>query len=257
MSECESLAYDRFASFYDLMMGDRSDYIDFYSSLLTPETHSLIDLGCGSGVITAALANLLSATPHPIPLRIVGIDGSIGLLKEAAQLPVAIEWLHQDLRHLAVAGTFDLAICCYNTLQHVDRESLVQVFTHVRRLLCEGARFCFDLYQPNPEYLKFPQRNRMARRIARPAASDLEIRECTDFDEKSSLLTIRWKLIDVARPEDPPLATTVIRMWQHEIYLVENSLRKAGFRIQERYGDLARSLFSASSKKQVYLCTAV
>lgn len=184
------------------------------------------------------------------------MDGSVGLLKEAAQRRVPIEWLNQDLRNLSVEGCFDLAICCYNTFQHIDGQSLAGAFAGVRRLLPDGARLAFDIYQPNRDYLRLPQRNRMARKIVRPGSTDLEIRECTDFDEAASLLTISWKLVDPLRLDEPPLASTMYRMWQHDPALVERSLLEAGFETLERYGDLARSCFSASSKKQVYVCKA-
>lgn len=68
MNESESHAYDQFAPFYDLMMGDRSDFIGFYSSLLNPETRS-------SSILAAAVGRsqppwpgfsvLSPVTPHP------------------------------------------------------------------------------------------------------------------------------------------------------------------------------------------------
>ena len=37
------------AALYDAMDVDRTPHLDFYSSLVGPDTRALLDLGCGTG----------------------------------------------------------------------------------------------------------------------------------------------------------------------------------------------------------------
>ena len=79
--ETEASAYDRWAEFYDLTMGDRSLYVNFYSSLLTSATRAVIDVGCGTGIIIDALAKKLHRLTDASDLRFLGLDGSREMLR--------------------------------------------------------------------------------------------------------------------------------------------------------------------------------
>ncbi len=257
MQDCESIAYDRFAELYDLMMGDRQPFVDFYSGLLEPSQISLLDVGCGTGTITVALARALRAMRNGQPVRVAGLDGSSRMLQVAASHDASIEWIGGDLRAIPTKGPFDLAICAFNTLQHVDGPGLGQAFRSTRSVLAEGALFAFDIYKPNLDYLSLPQRNRLARDLAHPDGRRLEIREDTDFDDDSQVLAVTWRLVEAGKPEAPPLAETCYRMWQHEPDDVARALADNGFSIVERFGALDRSPYLPASKKQVIVCRAI
>lgn len=257
MQDRESAEYESLARHYDLMIGDRVPFIGFYSGLLRQGQLSLIDFGCGTGTITAAMAKVMRhLNPHSNS-RVAGLDGSPAMLAVAAQHDPGIEWILGDLRQPPVEGPFELAISCYNTLQHLDGGGLLKSFRAIRSILAAGGRFAFDIYRPNLPYIRMPQSNRLARSLRDSAGRDLEIREDTDFDEASRVLTITWRLQETDWQDRSPLAQTRYRMWQHEPEAVETALAQSGFSIAERFGGLDGSPFTATSKKQVVVCRAI
>src|ERR1700704_5093944 len=143
--------YDQWAKFYDLAEGDRSVFINFYSTLITSETRSLLEFGCGTGVITTALAQCM-ARHHDgyAGLRVVGLDESAEMLRIARDRDRRIEWVLGDFRLPPVGGEYDLVICCFNVLQMMlDEQDVSAVFRAARGHLKHDGSFAFDLYQPN------------------------------------------------------------------------------------------------------------
>ena len=257
MASAESQAYAPVAQYYDLMMADRAPHTAFYASLLQPGVLSLIDIGCGTGTITSALAERARELNPRRTVRVAGLDGSSEMLKVARVRDPTVEWMLGDLRDVPDRGPFDMAVSCYNTLQHVDAEGLAQAFRSIRKVLAPGGRLAFDIYKPNLAYISIARHNSLARSLVGPAGEALEIREDSEFDASTGALYLTWRLIDTKAPDAPALAATRYCMWQHEPEDVEEALAAAGFRIIDRFGDLDRSAFDARSKKQVTICVAI
>lgn len=253
---CGDTGYDEIAQDYDLMMGDREEYIQFYSSLLSSGLDSLVDFGCGSGLVTVELAKLLRRQSPGECQRVAGLDVAPGMIGVASARCPTITWKVADLSNFNLSERYQLGVCMYNTLQHIDADGLEAAFRCIRAVIEDGGVFSFDIYNPNREYLSTPQRNRLARMISRDNATPLEIREDTDFDQESSLLSITWRLLDPALKSQGLMHKTHFKMWQHDPTLVQSSLAKAGFGISHLYGDLDASPFDTSSRKQVYVCHA-
>ena len=257
MTSAESRAYASVAGYYDLMMMDRTPHIGFYGSLLEPALTSLIDIGCGTGTITSALAETSRRLNPGRTVRVVGLDGSAEMLEVARRRDATVEWMLGDLRDVPDCGPFGMAVSCYNTLQHVDGEGLAQAFRSIRAVLSPGGRLAFDIYKPNIAYISIKRRDSLARSLSGPKGEALEIREDSEFDGEARALYLTWRLVEADAPGAPVLAETRYCMWQHEPEEVEAALAAAGFRITSRFGDLDRSPFDARSKKQVTLCEAM
>jgi len=252
----ESGSYQDLAQYYDTIMGDRRPYFDFYISLVRDSDRALLDIGCGSGAVTLELAKAIWRNAGGRLTRIVGVDGSSAMLEEARRRDSRIEWILGDLRRPPVTGHFDLIICTYNTLQHVDRHGLAEALGGMLALLSPQGRIAFDIYRPNLDYIRIPQRNRLAFRVTDDTGRPLEVREDTDFDEAAGVLTIDWRLSDPSGPSGDTLSHARYNMWQHDPADVEKVVADQGLAIAERYGGLDRSTFGPSSKKQVIVCTA-
>ena len=92
-SSSEAAAYDRWADYYDLLDADRAPFIAFYNGLVDARTGSVLDLGCGTGTIAIAVDERLAALREGRePARIVGVDGSEGMLRVARTRNDQIEW---------------------------------------------------------------------------------------------------------------------------------------------------------------------
>ena len=137
--------YDRLlAEHYSRLFGDFEAKVAEQRTLLErlgvtgPSSTGLaVDLGCGSGFQTLALARL--------GYRVLGIDLSQRLLAELKErtrgLPVdAIAGDLRDVGRLAPAG-MEVAVCMGDTLSHLEREAdLGRLFAGVAGRLAAGGR---------------------------------------------------------------------------------------------------------------------
>jgi SAM-dependent methyltransferase len=253
----EAGSYAPVAGFYDLIRPDAAPWLAFYGSLLADRPGSLLDIACGSGIITGHLARCLAAANPggPAP-RVVGIDGSAAMIAAARARDPGIDWIEGDMRALPAIAPVDLAVCCYNSLQHLDATGLGQALRSIRGVLVPGGRLAFDIYNPNFDYLRQTRTDVPTRVVAGPGGRALTIREDARLDEAAGILHLVWRLVPVDAPDGPPLASIAHRIWQHRPETVEAALAAAGFRIAARHGDLDGRPFGPGAKKQVLVCLA-
>jgi SAM-dependent methyltransferase len=252
----EGEAYDAWAPWYDIADADRAPFIGFYTALVDARTASIVELGCGTGTLLAAVADR-AAAERGTPARVIGLDLSQGMLAVARRRFPALEFVHGDLRAPGIAGRHDLVFSGFNTLQHLPTTGdLVAALAAARALLADGGRFAFDVYQPNLDWLRSRAPDRMARALHDAAGRALQIREDAAYDEGTRILALDWRLVDAAAPDGPPIAATRYRLRQYFADEVEAAIAQAGLRIVERFGDFDRSPFGPSSRKQVVVCAA-
>jgi SAM-dependent methyltransferase len=242
----ESPAWDPWADYYDLMDGDRRAMVDFYRGLVQPGTRSMLELACGTGRVAGAIAQAHSS------LRVVGVDHSPGMIALARARHPDCGWILGDIRRLPVRENFDLAICCYNTVQQMLRDDdLIDVFIAVRSILSPAGRFAFDLYQPNEDYLRVNQTNRLVRERRDDRGHLLQIREDTKYDPASRIYDLAWRLVDV--DEKAVLTSMAYRYRQFMPYEIESALDAAGLRPVKRFGGFDGAPLDAVSIKQIYV----
>ncbi|MEM9783289.1 MAG: class I SAM-dependent methyltransferase [Pseudomonadota bacterium] len=249
------------APLYDALDNARApkEYSDFYASLTGPDTGSLLDVGCGTGSITSVVAERLRA--HGADRPVTGVDLSQDMLDVAARRHPDVEWLLGDIRHPPVAGRrYDLAICCFYTMQVLSTdEDLATAFASIREALTDGGRFAFDIHQPNTEFLSMAaagglEDGRVVREFTDGTGRALRIREHSTYDPESLLFSGTWHLHDGETDERIEIAPMVQTLRQIFPDVAERLLDGAGLKIVERYGDLDRSAFTPSSKRQVLVC---
>jgi SAM-dependent methyltransferase len=251
----EAHAYDRWADHYDLGEGDRGPIVAFYRSLLNDRIGSVLELGCGTGIIALAMLQDLRRLRPDTDIRFVGVDGSAGMLKVARTRADSVQWLFGDIRCPPVQGRFDLVFCCFNTLQLLLRdEDAAQALAAAHELLEPNGIFAFDIFQPNPAYLNAAHDNRLVRTIHGDDGRTLELREDTRYDSRTHVLNLEWRLVDRDDAEQPPLARTNYNLRQYFRHDVDRLLAQAGFVVHERFGDFDRSPFDGRSKKQILVC---
>ena len=253
----EAAEYESGADFYDDMVGDRTAHVAFYTSLVDAERTSVVDLACGTGSITVAMAAEAERRSPQGEHRICGIDGSRRMLARARALDPAIEWIHGDIRHVPPLEPFDLVTCCFHSLQAFDREGFALVLGSARRLLSTGGRLAFDIYRPDRSAIAAQSRTRIVRSYTDARGRSLVIHERSSFDVDADVYSLHWTLRDAHDGERDPRAEFYFRFWQHDPAFVDDAVRTAGFIVTERYGDLDRSRFDSSAKRQVVVCEAV
>ncbi|MFF6783412.1 methyltransferase domain-containing protein [Streptomyces sp. NPDC012510] len=104
--------------------------------------HRVLDLGCGTGASTAALA---AALPRA---RIVGVDASAGMLRRAAakNWPARVSFVHapaEDLGAAGVRGPFDAVLAAYLFRNLADCDAVLRT---VLELLAPRGRLAVHEY---------------------------------------------------------------------------------------------------------------
>jgi ubiquinone/menaquinone biosynthesis C-methylase UbiE len=247
--------YDHWAEYYDVAEGDRNLFLKFYVPMIGPAIRSVLELGCGTGVITTALAKRMAVIHRGnAEIRVTGLDESAEMLRVARTRDNQIEWVLGDFRNPPLQGEYDLIICPFNALQFMlNEQDLQNSLRAARRHLKPDGRFAFDIYQPNLAYLATPQADRLVRSVRGSHGEALELRDAFVYDATSRVMTLEWRLIDPRRPI-LPLAKIVYHLRQYFAPEIESALKSTGLCISERYGDFDRSTFTAASKRQVLVC---
>ena len=125
---------------YDAECGWSPDR-DFYAALPGAAPLRVLDLGCGTGLLTVALA----AQGHAV----TGADPSAEMLAVARARPsgARVRWV-QGLAQDA-GGPFDLAIMTGHVFQTLtDDAAIAATFAAVRARLAPGGRFVFETRNP-------------------------------------------------------------------------------------------------------------
>jgi len=108
----------------------------------------VLDLGCGTGRHAVSLAGK--------GYHVVGLDRSSDALTRAAERSAGMTGLSfkkSDLEEddLTSHGIQDLVLSLGNTMSHLSRTRLIEIFLSIRRILAPGGVFCFNtLYWSNP-----------------------------------------------------------------------------------------------------------
>jgi trans-aconitate methyltransferase len=104
------------------------------------EARTVIDLGCGTGLLTRALV-----APGR---RVIGVDPSPTMLGFARRQPgaEAVTWIDGDAGALACDGTADLVISSGNSIMHV--EDLPATLTRLAAALRPGGVISFESRNP-------------------------------------------------------------------------------------------------------------
>lgn len=105
---------------------------------------TIVDLGCGTGLLTRSLAK---------PGRtVIGVDPSRTVLDYARRQPggESVTWIHADASVLVATGTADLAICTGNAIMHVGPRELPSALASLAGTLRSGGTLSFE--SRNPAY---------------------------------------------------------------------------------------------------------
>jgi SAM-dependent methyltransferase len=140
--------FDAFARYYDADFGAVEDDIPFYRELARRSGGPILEPMCGSGRLLAPLARA--------GYRLAGVDVSVMLLALArtrltnAGLLGQVELLEADIRQIAPAGPFGLAIVALNSFMHLSSAAdQLAALDHIHTALQPDGLLALDLFNPD------------------------------------------------------------------------------------------------------------
>ncbi len=141
------MSYSSFARYYDSLTHNveyekRADYLCALLERLNHSAGITLDLACGTGSLTVALAKR--------GLDIYGIDGSPSMLsvaqQKAAENELSLLFLCQQMQSIDLYGTVDTVVCALDSINHITSENdVLKTFERVSLFLDPNGYFIFDM----------------------------------------------------------------------------------------------------------------
>ncbi|WP_018351702.1 class I SAM-dependent methyltransferase [Longispora albida] len=242
------------AKLYDLMFPGGGPAVDYYRAEASRQGGSVLELGCGTGHKLIPIAS----DGHPS----TGLDFSSEMLAEARRKAdergVAVEWVQGDMRAFDLGRTFDLVFITANSLLHLhEAEDLISCFRSVRRHLAPGARFVFDVFNPNVSMLAEANGTRRTRRslsFTDPDRGTVSVDITETYDAPSQVTRGTWHLSAESEPDFLVAPVELRSIFPQELLLL---LSLGGLRLTERFGDWSGGPFAGDASLQLCVCEPV
>jgi len=239
------------ARLYDRLFPGGEPAVDFYRAEADRQGGSVLELGCGTGRKLIPIAS----DGHPS----TGLDLSSDMLDEARrnanERALAVEWVQGDMRDVALGRTFDLVFIAANSLLHLhDTDDLLSCLRSVRAHMAPGARFVFDVFNPNVRLLAEAdgvRRTRDALSFVDPDRGRVSVDVAETYDASAQVTRGTWYFsTEVER--DFLVAPLALRsIFPQEVPLL---LSLAGLHLVERFGDWSGLPFTGDAAIQLCVC---
>jgi SAM-dependent methyltransferase len=255
-----SALYDSFiADYYDespVVRGRIQDVI-FYRDAVREYGDPVLELGCGTGRITMALAEAGK--------RVTGLVLSERMLERAVQkrgaLPVEVrERLHLvqgDMTQFVLGEKFRLVIIPFRPFQHLlEIEQQMDCLECVRKHLAPGGRLILDVFQTDAERMHDPVHMRETLITEYKTADGRQVRiserlaafhRAEQRNDVEMIFSIKHK---DGKQERLVFAWTLRYFFRYE---VEHLLVRCGFRVKAEYGNFDRTPLEDASPEMIYV----
>lgn len=235
---------------YEALLGANGGDEGFYGALAAAAGGPVLDLGCGSGRLSLALAAAGCA--------VTGVDASAPMLARAraaaASRGLDVEWLEARWQDLALPRRFALALLPYNGLQHLLRdEDLVALSRALHACLLPGAAWALDLHVPQPAILaRDPDTWFPVAAGPRTEGGAQVTDERSAYDAASRVLTQHWRL------RDPDGGERVLRLAlrQFEVEELQVFFRAQAWAVEGLYQSFDRRPLGVQALRQVWVLRA-
>jgi len=239
----EALYHDpAFTRFYDHENGWAADSAACLR--LARGCASVLDLGCGTGMVAAAIA-------ESVP-RVVGVDPAEAMLEVARSRPGGdrVHWVQGDARKLDLGESFDLVILTGHAFQvFLTVEDRAAVLGGIARHLRPGGRFIFDSRNPVCEEWRDWVPERSESRFTHPQAGDVRVWNDVSHDAATGIVTY-WTFY---QPEGQPAQRAECRIAFAPQAEIAAQIAAAGLEVDEWWGDWAGTPWHATAPEIIPL----
>ena len=137
-----SFSDPRLVDLYDLDNPDGPDHDHFRALADAIDARRILDLGCGTGILTVTFARA--------GREVVGVDPSEAMLDHARRRDggAVVTWVLGDSSTIPGAG-FDLAVLTGNVAQHIPDPAWQQTLADLHRALRPGGLVAFETRNPS------------------------------------------------------------------------------------------------------------
>ena len=255
--------YDSFiADYYDEspVVQKRLEDVAFYRDAARDHGDPILELGCGTGRVTMALAEEGK--------RVTGLDLSERMLERAVKKRAAlhvearerVHLIQGDMAQFDLRETFRLVIIPFRALQHLlEVRQQMDCLECVRKHLAPGGRLILDVFQTDAERMHDPVHHRETL-VAEYKTTDgrqVRISERTVAFHRAEQRNDVEMFFSVVHPggrkERLVFAWTLRYFFRYE---VEHLLARCGFRVTALYGNFDRSPIADNSLEMIYTAQA-
>lgn len=218
----------------------RAELRFIHEAMGLPTRARVLDVPCGSGRLALEMAEWRYA--------VTGIEQSAELIevakREAVERGLEVEWRQGDMRRLRDNGSYDGAVCFWNSYGYFDDAGNLEFLRAVSRSLKPGGRLALDT----------PLMETMLPGVADEPrvwteAGDLLALEERWFEHETGRLESTWTFIRDGQRE--------VREMSMRLYTYRElaaMLEQAGFGLHQAYGDLDMTPFELGAP-WLYLVT--
>lgn len=247
--------YEILSRYYDLEFDAFETDIDMYRQFAVNAGGPVLEVGCGSGRILAALTDL--------NLPLTGIDNSKSMLDIArARLPSKVELVECDMRRLSEPDALPnapywFAFSAINTFLHLpDVESQLMTLSGLHSVVVSGGILLLDLFVPHPDYLVTLD-GRLAHEFKTLLPDGIRIDKWAARTHDLANQTIDTTVFFDATSEKGQVTRFVDRYSTRYIHLfeLEHLLARAEWEIVSIYGGYDLEPFDSDSERIIVLAT--
>jgi SAM-dependent methyltransferase len=237
--------YDaRLVDLYDLDNPDGPDH-DFYRALADElGARSVLDLGCGTGILTVTFAGQSR--------KVVGVDPSHNMLEYAKSRPggEVVDWVHGDSRDIP-SGQFDYTVMTGNVAQHISDSDWPRTLADLRRALRPGGVLAFESRNPaRREWVWWASSERSTR--VTPHGSLQEWMVVTALGHGRVRLTAH----NLFEDSGDHIVEEQELVFRNRVS-IQGQLQSAGFEVETVCGDWVRTPFRGDEAVMVFVARAV
>jgi len=219
----------------------------------------ILELACGSARVTRELVRG--------GLRVVGLDYSAEMLRQAqsrlSRLPRTARsrarLLRADMREFRLKRRFPLAICAFNSFEHLYTvDDVERCLRCVRDHLAMDGVFVFDVHNPDPRILAYAPTKAWGRKTFKTAQGRWlrrTLRSTYERDRQLHRTIAHYQPLaeDRKSPRGEPFERLLVQR-QFFPQELDALIRNAGFEVALRLGDFDNQKFESQSPSQVLFC---
>jgi SAM-dependent methyltransferase len=235
---------------YDQLFVNGDEDFSFWIDQANQYGESILELACGTGRITIALAQA--------GFDVTGIDNSEGMLKEAkrksADAGVEIEWIKADIRDFQLDKTFSLIYLPANTLCHLltlrDFEACLSA---IRKSLMSNSRFIIEVFVPKSELLinKPGERFPFSEYEDPDGRGRIIVTESYEYEPDTQIKRIKTHHSIPGKDMEIEGELNMRMYFPQEL---DALIKYNGFIIENKYGSDDQRVFDKESEKQLVVC---